>query len=283
MTARGAPDMFDFLGYEFMRNALLAGLLASIVCGIVGTLVVVRRIVSLSGSVSHSAFGGVGLGYYLGINPIHGALAFSIASALGIGAVSKYAKEREDTVIGMFWAAGMAIGILFIGLTPGYAPDLFGYLFGSIISVPASDLYLILALDVFVIAIVALLYKELMAVAFDEEYASVAGLPVRFLYYLTLILVAITIVALIRIVGIILAIALLTIPAAISGKFTHDLRKMMALSVILSVVFITTGLWMSFVLDIESGATIILIAAAAYALVASVSAIRKRMMPSRTA
>ena len=268
--------MFDFLGYGFMQNALLAGLLASIVCGIVGTLVVVRRIVSLSGSVSHSAFGGIGLGYFLGINPIHGALAFSIGSALGIGAVSKYAKEREDTVIGMFWAAGMAIGILFIGLTPGYAPDLFGYLFGSIISVPTSDLILILLLDIFVIGIVALLFKEMMAVAFDEEYSAVAGLPVRFLYYLTLILVAVTIVALIRIVGIILAIALLTIPAAIAGKFTHSMKRMMLLSVVLSVLFITTGLWMSFVLDIESGATIILVAAAAYSIVAVALALKKR-------
>jgi zinc transport system permease protein len=268
--------MFDFLGYGFMQNALLAGLLASIVCGIVGTLVVVRRIVSLSGSVSHSAFGGIGLGYFLGINPIHGALVFSIGSALGIGAVSKYAKEREDTVIGMFWAAGMAIGILFIGLTPGYAPDLFGYLFGSIISVPTSDLILILLLDIFVIGIVALLYKEMMAVAFDEEYSAVAGLPVRFLYYLTLILVAVTIVALIRIVGIILAIALLTIPAAIAGKFTHSMKRMMLLSVVLSVLFITTGLWVSFVLDIESGATIILVAAVAYAIVTVAAALRKR-------
>jgi zinc transport system permease protein len=275
--------MFDFLGYGFMQNALLAGLLASIICGIVGTLVVVRRIVSLSGSVSHSAFGGIGLGYYLGINPIHGALVFSIGSALGIGAVSKYAKEREDTVIGMFWAAGMAIGILFIGLTPGYAPDLFGYLFGSIISVPTSDLILIFLLDIFVIGIVALLFKEMMAVAFDEEYSAVAGLPVRALYYLTLILVAITIVALIRIVGIILAIALLTMPAAIAGKFTHNMKKMMALSVALSVLFITTGLWMSFVLDIESGATIILVAAVAYALVTIGSVLRKRLRRAVTA
>jgi zinc transport system permease protein len=272
--------MLDFLGYEFMRNALMAGVLASIVCGIVGTLVVVRRIVSLSGSVSHSAFGGVGLGYYLGVNPLHGALVFSLASAIGIGAVSKYAKEREDTVIGMFWAAGMAIGILAIGLTPGYAPDLFGYLFGSIISVPTSDLVLILALDIFVVGLVALLYKELMAVAFDEEYATVSGLPVRFLYYITLIMVAITIVALIRIVGIILAIALLTIPAAISGKLTHDMRKMMVLSIVLSLALITVGLWMSFVLNIESGATIIILSALSYAVMTGVSRIRKRRAPA---
>lgn len=239
-----------------------------------------RRIVSLSGSVSHSAFGGIGLGYYLGVNPLHGALVFSLGSALGIGAVSKYAKEREDTVIGMFWAAGMAIGILAIGLTPGYAPDLFGYLFGSIISVPASDLLLILALDIFVVGTVLLLYKEMMAVAFDEEYATVSGLPVRFLYYLTLIMVAMTIVALIRIVGMILAIALLTVPAAISGKLTHDMRKMMIFSIVLSVALITTGLWLSFILDIESGATIILISALAYAVMAAVTRIRSRKAPS---
>jgi zinc transport system permease protein len=261
--------MLDFLGYGFMQNALMAGVLASIVCGVVGTLVVVRRIVSLSGSVSHSAFGGIGIGYFVGINPLIGALFFSIASAIGIGAVAKYAKEREDTVIGIFWAGGMAVGLIFIGLTPGYAPDLFGYLFGSIISVPTSDLLLILILDLIVVGIVALLYKELVAVAFDEEYATVSGLPVKLLYYLTLILVAITIVAMIRIVGLILAIALLTMPAAMAGKLTHDVRKMMVLSVLISAFLIIAGLWVSFVINLESGATIVLLAVAAYAALAA--------------
>jgi len=259
--------MFDFLSYEFMRNALFAGLLASIVCGIVGTLIVVRRIVFIGGGISHASFGGVGLGYYLSIHPLLGALIFSLGSAIGIGLVSKHAKEREDTVIGIFWAAGMAIGIFFVGLTPGYAPDLMSYLFGSIIVVPTSDLWLMLLLDLFVVGVVILLYKEFQAISFDEEYATIAGLPVRFLYLLLLCMIAVTVVVLIRIVGVILAIALLTIPAAISGKFTFDLKRMMVLSIFLSALFIVIGLWLSFEFPgLRSGATIILVSALAYAI-----------------
>lgn len=258
--------MFDFLAHEFMRNALVAGLLASIVCGIVGTFVVVRRIVFIGGGISHASFGGVGLGYYLSFNPLLGALIFSLGSALGIGIISRHAREREDTVIGMVWATGMAIGILLMGLTPGYAPDLMSYLLGSIIIVPTSDLWMILFLDLFIIGAVVLLYKELLAISFDEEHARISGLPVSLLYILLLCMIAVTVVVLIRVVGVILAIALLTMPAAISGRFTGDLKAMMVLSVILSALFIVLGLWISFELpDLRPGATIIIVSAAAYA------------------
>ncbi|HDP96381.1 MAG TPA: metal ABC transporter permease [Euryarchaeota archaeon] len=259
--------MFDFLAHEFMRNALIAGLLASVVCGIVGTLVVVRRIVFIGGGISHASFGGVGLGYYLSFDPLLGALIFSLGSALGIGVLSKQAREREDTVIGMVWATGMAIGILLMGLTPGYAPDLMSYLLGSIIIVPTSDLWMILFLDLFILGTVVLLYKELLAISFDEEHAKISGLPVSLLYLLLLCMIALTVVVLIRVVGVILAIALLTMPAAISGRFTTDLKTMMTLSVILSALFIVLGLWMSFELpDLRPGATIIIVSAVAYAV-----------------
>jgi len=258
-------EIFD---YEFIRNALFAGLLASVVCGIVGTLVVVRRIVFIGGSISHASFGGVGLGYLLGFNPILGAALFSLLSAMGIGLISRKAQEREDTVIGMFWAAGMAFGFLLIGLKSGYTPDLLGFLFGSIISVPTSDLLLILILDIFVVALVAVMYKELIAVAFDEEYSAISGLPVRAIYLIMLCIIALTVVILIKIVGVVLAIALLSIPAAISGKFMHNMRGMMGLSVILSAIFIVSGLWLSIELDIVSGATIILVSVIGYAIAA---------------
>jgi len=247
------------LEYTFMQHALLAGLLAAVVCGIIGVYVVVKRMVSISGGISHAAFGGIGLGYYLGINPVLGALFFTIASALGMGVVTRRTKLPEDTAIGILWAIGVALGIIFIDLTPGYAPDLFGYLFGSILTVPSSDLIIMLILDTAIIATVFLLYKEFLALSFDEEFGTAAGVPVEPLYLLLLCLIALTVVVLIKVVGIILVIALLTIPAAMARRFTHSMVKMMLLSILFGVIFTSGGLWLSYELDLASGATIILI------------------------
>lgn len=252
--------MIELLQFDFMRNALIAGVLASVVCGIIGPYVVVNRIVFISGGISHAAFGGIGLGYLLGINPIWGAVFFSLASALSIGGVNRWTNLRQDTAIGILWAIGMALGVIFIGLSPGYAPDLFGYLFGNILTVPFSDIFVMLTLAAIIILVVSLLYKELLAFSFDEEFALVAGVPVGLLYFLLLCLIALTVVVLIRIVGIILVIALLSIPAAISARFTHDLKRMMLLSIILGILFTFCGLWLSAVLNLASGATIILVA-----------------------
>lgn len=249
----------EFLQYEFMRNAILAGILASVVCGIIGPFVVVNRIVFISGGISHAAFGGIGLGYLLKINPIWGAVFFSLASALSIGGISRWTNLRRDTAIGILWAIGMALGVIFISLSPGYAPDLFSYLFGNILTVPFSDILLMLALCSIVILVVSLLYKDFLAFSFDEEFAMVVGVPVGGLYLLLLCLIALTVVVLIRIVGIILVIALLTIPAAISARFTHNLKKMMMLSILLGIVFTFCGLWLSAMLNLASGATIILV------------------------
>lgn len=259
-------DMWGALQYEFMRNALAAGILASVACGIIGTYVVVKRVVFISGGISHTAFGGIGLGYLLGIDPILGAFFFTVASALTIGVLSRRAKQREDTVIGIIWAVGMALGVIFIGLSPGYAPDLFSYLFGNILTVPKSDLIVMLILDIFIAAVVFSLYKELLAISFDEEFSIAVGVPAERLYLVLLSLIALTIVVLIRIVGVILVIALLTMPAAISGKFTHNLKKMMLLSTLLGITFTTCGLWLSYTFDLASGATITLISGAAFLL-----------------
>lgn len=249
----------EILQYEFMRNALLAAILASIACGIIGSYVVVKRIVSISGSIAHSAFGGVGLGYFLGLNPIVAVVPFTLCFALAMGAISKRTRLSSDTAIGIFWAFGMAIGIIFINLTPGYVPDLFSYLFGNILTVPRSDILMMAALDLIIIAVVSLVYKEFLAISFDEEYSYTLGIPVEILYYILLCLIALTVVILIKIVGIILVIALLTIPAAIAKQHTASLGRMMFFSVIIGVLFMIGGLWLSYILDIASGATIIIL------------------------
>jgi zinc transport system permease protein len=250
--------VFDVLQYEFMQNALLAGLLAAVACGIVGVYVVVKKVVFISGGIAHASFGGIGLGFLIGINPVLGAMIFTLASALGIGLVTRRTRLREDTAIGILWAMGMALGIIFIGLAPGYAPDLFSYLFGNILTVPTFDLMLMLVLDIAIIVLVLLLYKEFLYLSFDEEFSTVSGMPTERLYLLLLCLVALTVVVLIRVVGIILVIALLTIPAALARQLTHSLKKMMFLAILAGVVFTIGGLWLSYVLDLASGATIIL-------------------------
>ncbi len=251
--------MLEVLQYEFMRNALIAGLLAAIACGIVGVYVVIKRVVFISGGIAHASFGGIGLGYFLGINPILGAMFFTIASALGMGLVTKRTRLPEDTAIGILWAMGVAIGIIFVSLTPGYAPDLFSYLFGNILTVPAFDLMLMLILDAVIIIVVLLFYKEFLLLSFDEEFSTIVGVPTERLYLLLLCLIALTVVVLIRVVGIVLVIALLTIPAALARQFTHNLKKMMLLSVLAGAVFTFSGLWLSYLLDLASGATIILV------------------------
>ena len=256
--------MLEVLQYQFMQNALLAGLLAAVACGVVGVYVVVKRVVFISGGIAHASFGGIGLGYLLGMSPVLGATFFALASALGMGLATRRTRLPEDTVIGILWALGMALGVIFIGLAPGYAPDLFSYLFGNILTVPTSDLVLMLVLDVIIIATVGLFYKEFLALSFDEEFGRVAGVPTEALYLVLLSLIALTVVVLIRVVGIILVIALLTIPAALARQFTHSLKKMMLLASVIGALFTFGGLWLSYVLDLASGATIILLSAAVF-------------------
>ena len=229
--------MLEALQYEFMRNAIAAGLLAAVACGIIGVYVVVKKIVFISGGIAHASFGGIGLGYLAGISPVLGATFFALASALGMGLITRRTRLPEDTAIGIIWAMGMAMGVIFIGLAPGYAPDLFSYLFGNILTVPLSDLLLMVVLDTIIVVIVIALYKEFLALSFDEEFGTVLGVPVESLYLLLLCMIALTVVVLIRVVGIILVIALLTIPAALAKQFTYDLRKMMLLAILFGAAF----------------------------------------------
>ena len=260
----------EALSYPFFQRALAAGLLAAVACGIVGTFVVVRRIASISGGLSHAAFGGVGLGYLLGFEPMLGALGFGVLSALGIGSAELRLRQGLDTLIAMVWAVGMALGILFVSLAPGQAPDLLGYLFGNILLVSPGYVVLVALLDVVIVGTVLLLFRRLRAVAFDEEFAWVVGVPVEALFLLLLTLVALTVVVLIRVVGVILVIALLTIPAAVARHWTDRLSRMMAVAVLTGAVSIAAGLFLTFGLssefgiDLPTGPSIILLAAAVY-------------------
>jgi len=258
--------MLEILQYQFMQTAIIAGILASIACGIIGVYVVVKRIVFISGGIAHASFGGIGLGYFLGINPILSVLPFSLLAAVVMGLVNRRTKIAEDTAIGILWAVGMALGVMFVGLTPGYAPDLMTYLFGNILTVPQTDLYLMAILDVIIISFVYLFYKEFLAISFDEEFSEVSDLPVEKLNLLLLCLIALTIVVMIRVVGLILVIALLTIPASISRSFSENLVGMMKLAVVFGAAFTIFGLFLSYLLNVPSGSTIILVMAAGYLL-----------------
>lgn len=256
--------MIEALQYGFMRNALAAGVLVSIACGIIGTYVVINRIVFLSGGIAHAAYGGIGLGYLMGINPVIGAIIFSVASAFGMGWVHRRTRERSDTIIGVLWAVGMAFGIIFLDFSPGYKADLMSYLFGSILAVPTSDLTIMLVLNLIIISFVIAFYKELQAISFDETFAFVVNVPVDRLYLMLVGMVAFTVVMTMRIVGLILVIALLTMPAAIAGLFVKDMKRMMILASGLSVLFTFTGLMLSYFLNLTSGATIILVSGFVY-------------------
>lgn len=256
--------MIEALQFEFMRNALLCGVLVSIICGIVGTLVVVNRIVFVSGGIAHAAYGGIGLAFFLKIPPILGATVFSLISAMIMGLVSYRNKHRSDTIIGVIWAVGMAIGIIFIDITPGYNVDLMSYLFGSILTVPVHDIVIMTSLNAVLIIIVTFFYKEFLAMSYDEEFSFVVGIPVTPLYFILLGMIALSVVMIIRVVGLILVIALLTIPPYIAEKYTRSMARMMVISSLLGIFFMLIGLWISYIYDLTAGAAIILVAGAAF-------------------
>jgi len=266
-------DFFETLTHPtivFLRYALIAGLLASVSLGMVGTYVVTRRITYIAGAIAHCVLGGIGaalyLNYKLGISwitPMGGAICAALLAALILGLVNQFAREREDTLIGALWAVGMAIGLLFISQTPGYI-DPMSYLFGNILLIGKKDLIDIALLDGCIIVLGLLLYKPLLAVCFDETFAKLRGLPARGLYLLLLVLTALVIVLLVRLVGIILVIALLTLPAAIAGHMAKHLWQMMLIAAALSMSFITSGLFISYDCDLPAGPTIILLAGAVY-------------------
>lgn len=252
--------MFEMFQYEFIQNALIAGVLVSIAVGIIGSLVVVNKITFLAGGIAHSSYGGIGLAIYFGLPILLGASIFAVITAIIIAMITLNNRTRIDSIIGIMWASGMALGIIFVDLTPGYNVDLMSYLFGSIISVSNEDINFMIILDICIIALVSFFYREILAVSYDTQFAKLRGISVKFFYTLILILAALCVVAAIRVVGLILVIALLTIPTYLAEMFSNRLSTMMIISSILAALFTFFGLLVSYHYDISSGASIIVVA-----------------------
>lgn len=249
--------IIELFSYEFFQKAFLAAIFASISCGIIGGYIVSRRIVFISGGITHASFGGIGLAFFLGFNPLLGAVLFAVMSALGIQFFTKVAEIREDSSIAIWWSLGMALGIIFVFLTPGYTPNLMSYLFGNILTVTASELWWMFTLNVVIIGFFILFFHKILYIAFDEEFARAAGLPVQLFNYLIMTLIALTVVLNIRVVGIILILSLLTIPQATANLFTKDFKNLLILSSVFAFVGTISGLFISYFLNIPSGAAII--------------------------
>ncbi|MFQ5905419.1 MAG: metal ABC transporter permease [bacterium] len=252
--------MIDALSLGFMQRAFVAGILISLLCGLFSVFVLLKRLSFIGVGISHSAFGGVSLGYFLGINPTLSAVLFSGAIALLIGFMNRRGKLHEDTAIGIFFALTMALGIFFIGISKKYNVDLFGYLFGNILAITRADLILVCVAAPLILIVLGAMFKELLFLSFDEEVAIVSGIAVAPIYYLFLLLMAIAIILAIKVVGIILVSALLVLPAATARQLTNNYRAMTAWSVVLGVASTIAGLFLSYYLDLPSGATIVLFA-----------------------
>ncbi len=253
-----------FFKYQFIQNAVWAAFLSSLACGITGAYVIVKRITFISGGIAHAVLGGMGIAYYCGADPLAGAVIATLFSALLLGLVNLRAKQHEDTIISALWAVGMAVGIIFIAKTPGYNVDLMSFLFGNILMVTSPVLKVLLVLDLIILLIVTVFYRHFLLICFDEEYARLRGLPVELLYIVLLCLIALTVVILSKVVGLILVIALLTLPAAVAGLLTANFARMSGLATLLSLFFTLAGLVVSYHLDLPAGAVIVLIAGLCY-------------------
>jgi zinc transport system permease protein len=268
--------MLEALSYPFIQNALLAGLLVSMASGIIGSLIVVNRMVFLAGGIAHTAYGGIGVAVFLGLPIFLGASIFAVGSALIIAMITLKHRERMDTFIGLMWAVGMAVGVVLIDLTPGQNADFMSYLFGSILAVSQADLWFMGGLLALIVSIMTFWYRDILAVSYDSEYASLRGINVPFFYTLILVLSALTVVVAIKVVGLILVIALLTIPVYIAEKLSTTLYIMMILSGIFSSIFTLLGLYVAYEYDIASGASIILISAISLFLFLGVNRLLER-------
>lgn len=272
----------------FLQYALAAGVLASIACGVVGSYVAARRITYIAGGIAHCILAGMGAARYLQVtqgwewlHPLYGAVVAALAAATIIGVVSLRFRQREDSVISAVWAIGMAVGVLFIWGTPGYGENLMGYLFGNILMVKASNLWMMAGLDVVVVGVGILFYREFLAVCFDEEFARLRGIPVAVFYLLLLYLTALTVVLLVTVVGLVMVIALLSLPVAMAGLFSRTLWQVMVLSALLSMLFTTAGLAVSYSPNLPAGATTIVLTGAGYLVAAAGAGVYHRVKRAR--
>jgi len=253
--------MIEALSFEFVQNALIAGILVSFAAGIIGSLIVVNRMVFLAGGMAHASYGGIGMAVYFGFPIFLGASLFAVLSAIIIAILTMRQRNRMDTFIGLIWAVGMAIGVIFIDLTPGYNVDMMSYLFGSILAVSKENIYFMSVLLTTIIFVMIFWYRDILAVSYDSEYAKLRGVNVKFFYTLILILSALTVVVAIKVVGLILVIAMLTIPVYIAEKLSKSLFGMMLISGLVATLFTLAGLWFSYTYNLSSGASIILLSA----------------------
>lgn len=252
-------EILELLEYTFFQRALLGSLLASIACGLIGTYIVTRRLVFISGGLTHASFGGIGIGLYAGISPILTASLFSVLSAFGVEWLSKRQDMREDSAIAVFWTFGMAVGVIFSFLAPGFTPDLSAYLFGNILTITQSDLWFIGGVTTTLVLFFTLSLRSIVAIAFDREFALSQRLPVRRIEYLLMMLIALTVVACLRMVGIVLVISLLTLPQMTANLFSHSFKHIIWLSILIGQISCLGGLLLSYHLNIPSGASIIFI------------------------
>lgn len=276
MAERAVELLFELLQYQFMRNGLLSALLSSVLCGIIGTIIVEKKLVSMSGGIAHTTYGGIGLGFLLGIEPMIGGIGFALAAAFGISTIQRRTTTGADTLIGMFWAVGMGLGVVFIALTPGYPPDMTTYLFGDILTVSTNYVRIMALWTTIVLMFVLALFPFLKAYLFDEEHAAVRGIHTRGLEILLYGMIALSIVFLIKVVGIVLAIAMLTIPPATAKIFSHDLRRIMLYSICIGCITSIGGLYVSYLYNIPSGATIILLSIGVYGVVFPISRLLRK-------
>lgn len=247
----------DILSYEFLTRALIASILSGITCGIVGCYIVARRMVFLSGGITHASFGGLGMALYAGVDPLLGSLSFAALSSVGIEFAARRGRMREDSAVGIIWALGMAIGVVFMSLRPGYATDLTSYMFGNILLVNDADIEYLTWLTLFVVVGALMMLRKLMFVTFDEDYAKSQGLNTALIAYIMAVVIAVTIVLSIKVMGIILLLSLMTIPAVIANSLTKDYRWMTLWSAIVAVVGNVAGFVVSYIWDIPTGSCII--------------------------
>ena len=258
----GIRELFN---YTFFQHALLGSLFASIACGIIGTYIVTRRLVFISGGITHASFGGIGIGLYTGISPILGAAIFSVLSAFGVEWLSKRKDMREDSAIAVFWTFGMAIGIIFSFLAPGFTPDLSAFLFGNILTITLTDIWMLVILSLILIGFFYFFLTPIIYIAFDREYARSQRIPVRLFEYILMMFIALTIVACLRMIGIVLVISLLTLPQMTANLFTHSFMKIIFMSIGIGFISCSGGLLLSYQLQVPSGASIIFFSILVYA------------------
>ena len=256
------------LHYSFMRNALFAAFLASIVTGIIGTIAIEKKLVSMSGGIAHASFGGIGLGYLLGFEPIWGGLLFAVGASCAVCKLPEQSRLKADTMIGILWSFGMALGILFISLSPGYMPDMTSYLFGDILTVSRGALWTMAGFTIVVVLVFVLFYHHLVLYLFDEEYMRARGMRVGLMEWIVYLIIPIGIIVLVKVVGIILTIALLTIPVSIAKMRFRSIGKVIVSSMIVSFLFCLTGITLAYYLNIPSGVSIVIISATVYFLMA---------------